>query len=147
MRFLSITKSSLGASKTMIKRFSGVVILLILPVLLNACIWGRQKINVEGFHEKAELVVAGETRADELTEILGTPPNAILPLKNGKKLYVYTFGDGKTEGFNLILFRIQKTNLGIDSGYFFIDGNNTVEEKIISNNSKDVPWEWWAFGG
>ena len=91
----------------MIKRLPIVVILLTLPVLLNACVWGRQKINVEGFHEKAELVVAGETKADELSGILGSPPNAILPLKEGKKLYVYTFGDGKTEAFNLRGFDLQ----------------------------------------
>lgn len=123
-----------------------VPVLLLLPLFLGACTFARQKINVEQFHEKAELVVPGETKADELVDILGSPPNAILPLKEGKKVYVYTFGQGKTKGLTLILFNVSKTNVGIDSGYFFIDRNDTVEEKVISNNSREVPWEWWAFG-
>ena len=97
-------------------RFWIVPIILLLPLLLGACTFARQKINVEGFHEKAEQIVPGKTKAADLSKILGSPPNAVLPLKDGKKVYVYTFGEGKTAGLTLILFNVSKTNLGIDSG-------------------------------
>lgn len=126
--------------------FQASAMLIILTLIFSGCVFTRQKINIENFHSKAEQVEAGKTKARELAAILGGPPNAILPMEEGKEVYVYTFGDGKTKGLNLIIFGVTKTNLGLDSAYFFINENKVVEEKIVSTNSKDVPWEWWAFG-
>lgn len=136
----------LGELKVMKKRSLSIMACLLPVLCLTGCMWARQKVNIEDFHTKAEAVVEGKTKAGELEGIFGSSPNAIIPQKEGKKVYVYSFGDGKTNGLNLILVNIRKTNLGMDSGYFFIDQNGVVEEKIISSNSKDVPWQWWAFG-
>jgi hypothetical protein len=126
--------------------YPSILVILILAMLLGGCMFARQKINIENFHAKAENIIPGKTKANEMMEILGSPPNAVIDTPGGKKIFAYTFGDGKTKGFTLILFNVRKTNLGIDTAYFFVDQNNVVEEKIISTNSKDVPWEWWAFG-
>ncbi|MHC4943752.1 MAG: hypothetical protein ACYTG7_12115 [Planctomycetota bacterium] len=127
-------------------RYLGILAALTLAFLLSGCMFARQKINIENFHAKAETIVPGKTKAKELTEILGSQPNAIIDTPEGKKIFAYTFGEAKTKGLTLILFNVRKTNLGIDTAYFFIDKNNVVEEKIISTNSKEIPWEWWAFG-
>jgi len=105
----------------------------------------RNKINVENFHAKAEQIIPGTTTAARVIEILGSPPNAILQLRD-ERAYVYTFGDAKSGGFNLFVFGSRKTNTGIDSAYFFLDANDVVKRKMISNYSRDLDWDWWAFG-
>ena len=125
---------------------SALSLLIIAAIILSGCTFARQKINVEGFHEKAENIIPGTTEGKELHYILGSSPNAILPLAEGKTIYLYSFGDGKSLGLNLILFQIQKTNIGFDTGYFVVDEDDIVREKVVSTNSLDVPWQWWAFG-
>ncbi len=46
----------------------------------------------------------------------------------------------------MILFNVAKTNVAIDTAVFLVDENNTVVDAWIGDNSKDVPWQWWAFG-
>ena len=121
------------------------LICLCLGILASGCTFARNKINVEDFHAKAEKIIPGKTTADETVEIIGSQPSAILELKD-ERAYVYTFGDGKTGGLNLFIFGSRRTNLGIDSAYFFLDKNNVIKRKMISKNSQDLDWDWWAFG-
>jgi hypothetical protein len=123
-----------------------IAMCLVLAGILSGCTFARQKINIQGFHEKAESIIPGTTKADELDVILGSPPNAILPIANDNQIYLYSFGQGKTCGLNLILLQIQKTIIGFDTGYFLIDKDKIVKEKVVSTNSTDIPWRWWAFG-
>jgi len=108
--------------------------------------WGRQKVNVENFHDKATQVKPGRTTAKALPGIFGTPPNAILPQKDGKELQIYKFGDAKRKGFVAIIVNFTKQNRGFDTAHFYIDANGVVEEKLISTNSKELEFEWWPFG-
>ena len=117
-----------------------------LALSLDGCLWGRQKINVENFHDKATQVKPGKTTAKQLPGIFGTPPNAVITKKNGKEIHVYSFGDSKTKGFVAIIVNFTKENKGLDTAHFYIDANGVVEEKIISTNSQDVAFEWWPFG-
>jgi hypothetical protein len=127
-------------------RTPGVVVVVVVLLLASGCSWSRQRINVQGFHQKAEQVVPGETRAMELEVIFGTPAARVQELSGGEKMHVYSFGEAKTNGLTLILVNISRTNMGVDSGYFIEDSSGVIREKMISNNSRDLPWEWWAFG-
>ena len=112
---------------------------------MTGCTFSRQRINTVNFHEKVQQVVEGQTTADELAATLGSPPQSVLYTDNGKRIYVYSFGDAKTAGLTLIVFNSLKTNMGLDGAMFLIDQNGVVEEFIVSNHSQDIPWEWWAF--
>ena len=127
------------------KRHIPVLAILGLAFVLSGCQFARSQINIEDFNKKAESIIPGKTTTAEVLEILGSPPSAILQLRN-EKAYVYTFGDSKTGGLNLFIFGTRKTNLGIDSAYFFLDENDVITRKIVSNNSQDLTWDWWAFG-
>jgi hypothetical protein len=120
--------------------------LLSLLLCLGACTFARAKINAEDMFEKSSLVEVGKTKAADLESIIGSPPNSIIPLQGGREVQIYNFGDSKTNGLTLILLNITKTNVRFDAAYFFVDANGIVERKSISNYSKDVPWQWWAFG-
>lgn len=122
------------------------VLAILCAILISGCTFARQKINVENFIEKVQAVKAGETNVDDLPGILGSLPNAVVPLPEGKRVYIYTFGDGKTKGLNLLILQINRTNFGLDSGYFFCNADGLITEVIVSNHSKNVHWDWWAFG-
>jgi hypothetical protein len=96
--------------------------------------------------EKSALVEVGKTKGADLESIIGSPPNTIIPMQGGREVQIYNFGDSKTSGLTLILLNISKSNVRFDSAYFFIDAQGVVERKSLSNYSKDVPWQWWAFG-
>lgn len=116
----------------------------VLVMALGGCSWGRQQINQSDLESRAAQVVAGKTTAAELEEAIGTP-TSITPIGRNQ-LYAYTFGDSKTEALNLLIINIGKTNTGLDTALFLIDENSVVQDSRIGTNSKDLPWEWWAFG-
>ena len=124
-------------------------ILLLLSLVAvgfaSGCTWSRVKVNSEEVLEKSKQIEVGKTKADELETILGSPPNSIIPLGGEREVQVYNFGDSKTNGLTLIVVNITKTNVRLDSAYFFIDADGVVERVSVSNNSEDVPWEWNAF--
>lgn len=117
-----------------------------LGMAAGGCTWARQRTNVADFHQKVESVIPGTTRADQLKSILGTEPNTRVNAAGGKTIYVYNFGDAKTKGLTLLLINISKTNVGGDTAYLVVNRQGVVEEMFISSNSKDLPWEFWAFG-
>jgi hypothetical protein len=95
--------------------------------------------------ERVTGVVPGQTTLAELEAMAGGPATSITPIGD-KRLYVYTFGDAKTKGLYLILLNISKTNSAIDTGIFPVNENNIVEWMQVGDNTKDLFWEWWAFG-
>ncbi len=109
----------------------------------SGCSFARSRVNNTELPTLAQLVEPGKTSSKDLTALLGDP-NSVVPLGDGKQVFLYTFGDAKTKGFNLLLFGWEKTNTGFDSGYFIIE-DGTVKEKLVSSNSQDLPWEWWPF--
>ena len=135
--------------------FPGVVALRVVALramalsavlLMTGCIWSRVRVNDWDLPQKAARVTEGETKAEELESIMGSKPSVVQNLKSGKKAHVYVFGDTKTKGLNLIFFQVIKSNSAFDTAMFLEDQNGVIEDVMISNNSEDLPWEWWAFG-
>ncbi len=119
-----------------------VLLLLSLP----GCVFARAQLNAADLEERVAMVVPGATTMVEVEEAIGGPATSITPLGGGKLLHVYTFGDTKTAGLSLIVLNVSRTNSGIDTAFFVVNADGVVEEMRIGQNSKDVPWEWWAFG-
>ncbi len=118
---------------------------LLLPAL--GCSMQRQRINIENPYTRIGRVNVGETREEELTAIFGTAPSTVVPIPPDKKGWVYTYGDSKTWMLGFILLNFQKTNTGIDSAIVVVDRDGVVEEVRHGTNSKDLPWQFWPFGG
>ena len=128
-------RTSLGAA----------VLTAAVVMALGGCTWGRQQINQADLENRVAGVVPGQTTAAELEKLAGGPPTSITPIGQ-KQLYAYTFGDSKSEALTLLIVNIGKTNTGLDTALFLIDENGIVESSRVGTNSKDLPWEWWAFG-
>jgi hypothetical protein len=109
------------------------------------CAFSRTVINGPDLRERISRVEPGRTQADDLERILGTPPTSITPVGDGR-VYAWSFGEGKTAGLNLILLNVNKTNLGIDTALFYVDAQDVVRQVSVGQNSREIPWEWWAFG-
>jgi hypothetical protein len=120
-------------------------LLAALAVALGGCSWNRNQINRADLENRVAGVVPGQTTSAELEKMAGGPPTSITPIGN-KQLWAYTYGDAKTEGLTAIIINISKTNMGIDTALFLIDENGIVQDARVGQNSKDLPWQWWAFG-
>ena len=119
-----------------------------LAALVAGCTFARVRTNTENFHEKVKQVVLGTTTTEELREILGSDPNATVELFGGQaKMLVYAFGDSKTMALNLLILNISRTNVGADSAYFITNKEGIVLQMFVSDYSRDLSWDWWAFGG
>lgn len=129
----------------MSRRLAFLTLALLVAVAVSGCTFHRSRLNIENFNSKAAQVTPGKTTAGELVEILGSDPNTILPIEDGKSIYIYYFGDTKTSGLTLILINLMKTNSGIDSGFFILDKSNVVQRVFVSSNSEEVSWGWWPF--
>ena len=119
---------------------------LILPGLAG-CSMQRQRINIENPYTRIARVRTGETRVEELSAILGTAPSAIVAVPPDKEGWVYSYGDSKTWMLGMIFLNFQKTNTGIDTAIFVVDRSGVVQEVVRGTNSKDLPWQFWPFGG
>jgi hypothetical protein len=122
-----------------------VALLSALAVALGGCSFNRAQVNKADFEHRVARVVPGQTTLAELEAMAGGPATSITPIGN-KRLYAYTYGDSKTAALTLILLNISKTNAGFDTALFLVDENNVVEWAGVGKNSKDLPWQWWAFG-
>jgi len=127
------------------RRGLGLVALVLIALVCTGCLWARQRVNNPNVFHLTDKVAVGKTTDQQLMNIMGTPPVAILPAGEGKEIFLYNFGDVKTKGLTLIIFNVKKTNAGFDSAYFLIGKDKVVERKMVSDNSQDLPWEWWAF--
>ena len=123
-------------------RLAGAALLL----ATSACSWNKTVINEADFIARADQVVVGQTKREQLPEILGSTPLTWIETDNGTQVYVYSYGQSKTNGFNIILLGISRTNTRIDAAYFVTDKSGVVSMKFVGTNSKDVPFQWWAFG-
>jgi hypothetical protein len=117
----------------------------VVVIALGGCTWGRQQINQADLERRVAGVVPGQTTVAELEQMAGGPPTSITPIGQ-KQLYAYTYGDSKSEALTLLIINIGKTNTGLDTALFLIDENGVVESARVGTNSKDLPWQWWAFG-
>ena len=125
-----------------------VALLLVVPLVLQTgCSFQRQRINIEQPYARIARVKPGETRAEELPAILGTAPSNIVPIPPDKEGHVYGFGDSKTFMLGIVLLNFQKTNTGMDTAIFVVDRNGIVQNVVHGTNSKDLPWQFWPFGG
>ena len=118
----------------------------LLAAALGGCSWSRTVVNDPSIRERADAVVPGTTTADELPGILGSEPLSHLEVGDGRRLLIWGYGESKTEGLNLLIVSFSRTNTGLDTAYFLVDGKGTVSRKWVGTNSRDLPWEWWSFG-
>ena len=127
----------------------GMSLLLSLPLLAlqSGCSFQRQRINIEHPFSRIARVKPGETRAEELIAILGTAPSNVVPIPPDKEGYVYGYGDSKTFMLGIVLLNFQKTNTGIDTAIIVVDKDGIVQNVVHGTNSKDLPWQFWPFGG
>jgi hypothetical protein len=129
----------------MIRALVVAIMLGSLVAVVSGCGFNRHQINQADLPNRVAGVVPGQTTLAELEAMAGGPATSITPIGD-KRLYTYTFGDAKTKGLYLILLNISKTNSAIDTASFLVNENNIVEWMQVGNNTKDLPWEWWAFG-
>ncbi|MEN8184258.1 MAG: hypothetical protein ABFS46_17165 [Myxococcota bacterium] len=125
---------------------AAVCALLFLGSTLG-CAWQRQRINIEDPYTRIARVKPGQTTTEELTAILGSEPTNIINIPPDHRGFVYGFGDSKSFLAGLIIFSVQKTNIGLDTAVFVVDSSSVVQEVIHSSNSRDLAWQFWPFGG
>ncbi len=113
--------------------------------LLGGCIWNRALVNDAGVAARAEAIVPGQTRAEELPGIMGRVPTSVIPLRDGRLIYAFSYGDAKTEGFTLILFTLSKTNSAFSAVYVFTDEAGVVRH-VEASPAPETAWETWPFG-
>ena len=129
-----------------ILRISARLACLALLLAASACSWSKTVINEPDFLARADNVVVGQTTRQQLSDLIGGTPLTWIETGDGREVYVYTYGTTKAKGFNMILLGISKANTRIDTAYFVIGKDGVVSNKFVGTNSRDVPWEWWAFG-
>ncbi len=120
-------------------------VLLSLLALFSGCIWNRAKVNDANVVHRAATIVIGETHASELPQLMGTAPTSMIPLRDGRIVYVFAYGDAKTEGFTLVLFTMTKTNSVFSAIYVLTDANGIVQG-IHRSPELEPEWETWPFG-
>lgn len=125
--------------------FRRIAVLAALAMAAGGCIWNRARVNDAAVAERAAGIVPGETRAEELPGILGAAPSAVIPLRDGRMVYAFSYGDAKTEGVSLILVTLTKTNSSFSAVYVFVDGEGVV--RAVERSPAPAPrWETWPFG-
>jgi hypothetical protein len=120
-------------------------LLALTGLLWGGCTVSRHDINAFDFHDRITELEVGKTTSQELQDMIGSPPQSVLFTENDGRVWVYTFGHAKTAGLTLIVFNALKTNMGLDGALFLIDRDGIVRKHFVSNNSQNIPWEWWPF--
>ena len=127
-------------------RFGLLSLIAILVVLgSTGCLFAREQLNVPDFEGRVANIVPGRSTLQDLEALVGHP-TSITPIAD-KRLLVYVFSDSKTVTFNLIVFGSSKTNVGFDTALFLVNEQDVIEQVSITENSQDLPWQFWAFGG
>jgi hypothetical protein len=120
--------------------------LLLALLVSTGCLVSRGQVNVADLRDRVGGVVVDKTTIDEVEDMIGGPPISATPVGGGLIAYSWAFGDTKTMGLTLVIINITKTNSGIDTAVFVADKDRIVRGFFVGENSKDVPWQWWAFG-
>jgi len=113
----------------------------------SGCMWSRVRMNDAEANDmviRSQKIQPGQTSNAELLRIMGTAPNTVTPLRDGRQLYAYHVADSKTKGFSLILVSFSKTNSRTDSVFFLVNQSGVVEA-AYRGKPENVPWEWWPF--
>jgi len=121
-------------------------VLLAAAVAPAGCVFQKVELNDPSIGRKAQAIVPGETREEQLLEILGVEPTSFITLKEGGKLLNYAYGLSKTGGLNLIVFNTQRTNTGLDTMFLKVNPEGVVTKAWVGDHSENVEWDWWAFG-
>ena len=132
-------------SEAMRKIFRSGLALLLAAFAGGGCIWNRAKVNDAGVAARAAAIVPGETRVEALPALMGCEPSAIVPLRDGRVVHVFGYGDAKTEGFTLLLVTFTKTNSAFSAVYVFADAEGVVR-RVSAAPAPGVAWETWPFG-
>ena len=123
------------------------VCVIAMMMATSGCMWSRVRMNEAEANDivlRSQKIQPGQTRNADLLRIMGTAPNTVTPLRDGRQLYAYHVADSKTKGFSLILISFSKTNSRTDSVFFLVNQSDIVEA-AYRGKPEDVPWEWWPF--
>ena len=129
-----------------------LVTLSLMAPLLFGCSFSRHRINDTAIGEKVRAAQAdgslqfGTTTPEDVIRIVGSDPHTVLALPGGGRLLGFTYGQTKFQGFTSIILNITKSNTGLDTALFFFDENGRLFKHYGSTHSKDLRFEWWAFG-
>ncbi|MGN0886325.1 MAG: hypothetical protein ACI4RT_04925 [Candidatus Spyradenecus sp.] len=123
----------------------GVALLGAALLFANGCIWTRAKVNDAAVCERAKAIVPGQTRAEQLPAVLGVVPSSVIPLKDGRQVLVFAYGDAKTEGVSLIVVTFTKTNSAFSAVYVLVNAQGVVE-RVQTAPQQELAWETWPFG-
>lgn len=129
-------------------KFCKILSLALISLTLafaNGCIWTRAKMNDAAVCDRAAAIMPGETRADQLPALLGVVPSSVIPLRDGRQVLVFAYGDAKTEGISLILVTFTKTNSAFSAVYVLVDAEGVVQQVQLAPQ-QEVAWETWPFG-
>lgn len=111
----------------------------------SGCIWTRAKVNDAAVRERAAAIQIGKTRAEQLPTLLGVVPSAVIPLKDGRQVLVFAYGDAKTEGLSLVVVTFTKTNSAFSAVYVLVDAEGVVRQ-VQTAPRQEIAWETWPFG-
>ncbi len=118
---------------------------LALLLTLSGCIWNRTKVNDAAVRERAQGVTIGVTHASELPRLMGTTPSSVIPLRDGRMVHVFSYGDAKTEGLSLLIITLTKTNSYFTAVYVLTDTKGIVRG-VHTSPEQELDWEMWPFG-
>lgn len=131
---------------TRVRTIESIFVTVVL-LATSGCMWSRVRVNEAENNDlilRSQKIQPGQTRNADLLRIMGTAPNTVTPLRDGRQLYAYHVVDSKTKGFSLILISFSKTNSRTDSVFFLVNQSDIVEA-AYRGKPEDVPWEWWPF--
>jgi hypothetical protein len=131
---------------TRVRTIESIFVTVVL-LATSGCMWSRVRVNEAENNDlilRSQKIQPGQTRNADLLRIMGTAPNTVTPLRDGRQLYAYHVADSKTKGFSLILISFSKTNSRTDSVFFLVNQSDIVEA-AYRGKPEDVPWEWWPF--
>ncbi len=112
----------------------------------GGCAWNRSRTNISDFHDRVEGIVVGKTKIADVPKLVGGPPNNIIPTSDGGQVLLYTFGDSKKNSLNLLIVNFSRTNVGVDSALIIVNKDGVVQQVSVSENSKELTWDYWPFG-
>ena len=123
----------------------GVALMNCVLLFANGCIWTRAKVNDAAVCERAKAIVPWKTRTEQLPALLGVVPSTIIPLRDGRQVLVFAYGDAKTEGISLMVVTLTKTNSAFSAVYVLVDAQGVVE-RVQTAPQRELAWETWPFG-
>lgn len=117
-------------------------ILTLALVLAPSCFVSRSMVNEPLRRAEIDRLVPGETKAGEVTAILGAP-NEVIQL-GSRTAYRYDFSQQKRAGFTLIVVTVLNEDTRTDRVWLFFDKDDVLTHAGSTLQAEDaryaMPW-------